>query len=83
MNLYIVQSYALHLVSIYLCRRVLKNRIVDVPKPNPELGHPLKKSQQKEKRTLNQAKGAIRKHINHINMLTNPQPLYHFSTIIY
>lgn len=43
------------------CRRVLKNRIVELPKPQPALGHPLNKNEQKEKRTLNQTKGAIGK----------------------
>ncbi|KAF6035154.1 C1orf194 [Bugula neritina] len=42
--------------------RVLKNRIVEIPVPPPELGHPLKKCEQKQKKSLHQAKGNISGH---------------------
>lgn len=42
--------------------RVLKNRIVEVVKPEPELGHPLKRAEQKEKKHPCQAKGTIASH---------------------
>ncbi|XP_067948982.1 protein CFAP276-like [Watersipora subatra] len=42
--------------------RVLKNRVVEVVVPPPALGHPLQKCEQKEKKSLNQAKGAISGH---------------------